>query len=123
MADRHNADLWRCPLSRRHQGHSGHQKRSATASPLGAQALCSRLCKLLRAHHLDANEALIALDSSVVARGDAVQHSRLEGFLGAVVQSDRNAPGDRMADVSDLAAICSNDWLDALRPLPPWLEN
>src|SRR5437762_1241783 len=86
------------------------------------EALCSRLRVLLGAHHLNAHEALIAFNPSVVARGNGVRHSRLESFLSTVVQSDRKAPGHRIADVRDLAAGCANNRLDALRPLPSRLE-
>jgi hypothetical protein len=98
------------------------QERCGPPGAPGIGVRSRRLCVRVRAHHLDADEGLIALHPGVVPRRDGVRLAGADRLLGAVLHVDLDAPRHRIAHVRYLAEVGLDYRLDAFRPAPAGLK-
>ena len=70
-----------------------------------------RLREHVGAHYFDANIGLVAFDPSIVPWRDCVKLASGDGLFGAVSHADSKAPGNRIADMGNLAVVGLDDWL------------
>src|SRR5438477_5117335 len=90
---------------------SANSRRSSRRSAFGVLLGRSRV-------ELEPDNGLVADDPGVVPRLDYVRLARPDFLLGSVVVDDMHGARLQQTDVAGLAALASDDRLDALRPSP-----
>src|ERR671936_3072128 len=76
-----------------------------------------------RLGELEEDVRLVTHDPAVMTRVDDRDVARTKLHLGPVVHPDALAAGDEDLDVTSLAALSADGWLDVRRPSPTRLEG